>query len=69
MGTVDSVVTEAKALEAEFTAGNLSASEYKELLRDLQSTKVIAVAAGDLETLTQLNEIIDNLINVASAIS
>lgn len=69
MGTVDSVVTEAKALEAEFTAGNLSVSEYKELLRDLQSTKVIAVAAGDLATLTQLNEIIDNLINVASALS
>ena len=68
MGTVDSVVTEAKALEAEFTAGNLSASEYKELLRDLQSTKVIEAAADDVALLSELNGLINGLIAVASAV-
>jgi hypothetical protein len=68
MSNVDNFVTEAKALEAEFTAGNLSASEYKELLKDLQSTKLIEVAAGDLATLSRLNEMIDGLIAIASAV-
>lgn len=68
MSNVDNFVTEAKALEAEFTAGNLSASEYKELLKDLQSTKLIEAAAGDLATLSQLNEMIDGLIAIASAV-
>ena len=68
MSNVDNFVTEAKALEAEFTAGNLSASEYKELLKDLQSTKLIEAAAGDLATLSRLNEMIDGLIAIASAV-
>jgi hypothetical protein len=68
MSNVDNFVTEAKALEAEFLAGNLSASEYKELLKDLQSTKLIEVAAGDLATLSRLNEMIDGLIAIASAV-
>lgn len=68
MSNVDNIVLEVKALEAEFTAGNLSASEYKELLKDLQSTKVIEAAAGDLATLSQLNEMITGLIAVASAV-
>ena len=68
MSNVDNFVTEAKALEAEFTAGNLSASEYKELLKDLQSTKLIEAAAGDLATLSRLNEMITGLIAVASAV-
>ena len=68
MSNVDNFVTEAKALEAEFTAGNLSASEYKELLKDLQSTKLIEAAAGDLATLSRLNKMIDGLIAIASAV-
>lgn len=68
MSNVDDVVIEIHALQAEFTAGNLSASEYKELLKDLQSTKVITAAAGDLATLSQLNEMITGLIAVASAV-
>ncbi len=68
MSNVDNFVTEAKALEAEFLAGNLSASEYKELLKDLQSTKLIEAAAGNLGTLSQLNEMITSLIAVASAV-
>lgn len=68
MSTVDSVIAEAKALEEDFKAGNLSAGEYKELLQDLQSTKVIKAAAGDLATLSQLNGIINDLIMVAGSI-
>ena len=68
MSTVDSVVAEANALEAEFTAGNLSASEYKELLQDLQSTKVMEAAADDVALLRELNGLIIGLIAVASAV-
>ena len=69
MSNIDNVVMEIHALEAEFTAGKLSLSEYKELLKDLQSTKVIEAAAGDLAKLSQLNEIINNLIDIAGAVS
>ena len=68
MSTVDNVVAEAYALEAQFRAGELSASEYTELLQDLQSTKVIEAAADDLATLTQLNGLITGLIALASAV-
>ena len=68
MSTVDNVVAEAYALEAQFKAGELSASEYTELLRDLQSTKVIEAAADDLATLSQLNGLITGLIALASAV-
>lgn len=69
MSSVDNVLIEVHALQAEFTAGKLSLSEYKELLKDLQSTKVIEAAAGDLTKLSQLNEIINDLIDLASAVS
>lgn len=68
MSTVDNVVAEAYALEAQFKAGELSASEYTELLQDLQSTKVIEAAADDLATLSQLNGLITGLIALASAV-
>lgn len=69
MSTVDNVMIEVYALHAEFAAGNLAADEYKELLKDLQSTKVIKAAAGDLTKLSQLNEIINNLIEMASTVT
>jgi hypothetical protein len=68
MSTVESVVAEANALEAQFRAGELSLSEYTELLQDLQSTKVIEAAADDLATLSQLNGLITGLIAIASAV-
>ena len=68
MSTVDSVVAEANALEAQFKAGELSASEYTELLQDLQSTKVISAAADDVALLRELNGLINGLIAVASAV-
>ena len=68
MSTVDSVVAEANALEAQFKAGELSASEYTVLLQDLQSTKVIEAAADDVALLRELNGLINGLIAVASAV-
>jgi hypothetical protein len=48
-----------------FEAKQISVSEYKELLRDLEHSKAIAAAAGDLETKSKLNELVENLINIA----
>jgi hypothetical protein len=62
------VVEEIKALEAQYIAGVLTASELKELLEDIKHTKVIQVAADDLALKTQLNEMIEGVITVASAI-
>ena len=68
MSSVDDVITEIRALETEFKAGNLSASEYKELLEDIKSTKSIQAAADDLSLKTQLHQLIDGLIAVAGAV-
>lgn len=68
MSNTQNIVEEIKALEAEFNSGNLSASEYKELLEDIKHTKVIELAADDLATKTQLNEMIEGLIAVAGAV-
>jgi hypothetical protein len=66
--SVDNVVEEVRALEAEFKAGKLSAGEFKELLEDIKHTKVIQAAADDLALKTQLNELIEGLIAVAGAV-
>jgi hypothetical protein len=66
--SVDNVVEEVRALEAEFKAGKLSVGEFKELLEDIKHTKVIQAAADDLALKTQLNELIEGLIAVAGAV-
>ena len=43
-----STIAQAQDLDAQFKAGNLSASEYKELLEDLRHTAAVNEAAGDL---------------------
>lgn len=68
MSNKDTLVEEIHSLEAEFKAGNISASEYKELLEDIKHIKVIQVAANDLALKSQLCEIIDGLIVAAGAI-
>ena len=60
---------EANDFKNMFEAKQISASEYKELLRDLEHSKAISAAAGDLETKTKLNELVENLINVASLVA
>jgi hypothetical protein len=62
------VVEEINALEAQFNAGKISASEYKELLEDIKRIKVIKVAANDLALKSQLCTIIDGLIAAAGAV-
>ena len=42
--------------------------EYKELLSDLESTKVIEASAGDLEVRTKLNKLISTMITVGSLV-
>jgi hypothetical protein len=59
---------EAQDLKKQYEAKKLSESEYKELLRDLEHSKAITAAAGDLETQTKLNGLISGLISVASLV-
>ena len=68
MSNAQNLIEEVRSLEAQYIAGALSAVEYKELLEDIKHTKVIQVAADDLALKTQLNEIIEDLITVATAI-
>ena len=63
-----STIAQAQDLDAQFKAGNLSASEYKELLEDLKHTAAINEAAGDLTKLTQIHEMLEDLKNAASVL-
>ena len=63
-----STITQAQDLDAQYKAGNLSASEYKELLEDLRHTAAVNEAAGDLTKLTQIHEVLDNLKSAAGLI-
>ena len=63
-----STISQAQDLDAQFKAGNLSASEYKELLEDLRHTAAVNEAAGDLAKLTQIYEVLDNLKSAAGLI-
>ena len=51
-----------------FEAKELSFDEYKELLIDLEHTKVVEAAAGELEVRTKLNGLISTLISVGSLV-
>jgi hypothetical protein len=63
-----STIAQAQDLDAQYKAGNLSASEYKELLEDLRHTAAVNEAAGDLAKLTQIYEVLDNLKSAAGLI-
>ncbi len=63
-----STIAQAQDLDAQYKAGNLSASEYKELLEDLKHTAAVNEAAGDLAKLTQIHEVLDNLKSAAGLI-
>lgn len=63
-----STITQAQELDAQYKAGNLSASEYKELLEDLKHTAAVSEAAGDLARLTQIHEVLDGLKSAAGLI-
>ena len=63
-----STITQAQELDTQFKAGQLSASEYKELLEDLKHTAAVNEAAGDLAKLTQIYEVLDDLKSAAGLI-
>ena len=63
-----STIAQAQALEAQFHAGALSANEYQELLEDLKHTAAIEEAAGDLNKLSQIHEVLEGLKNAASVL-
>ena len=63
-----STVAQAQQLDAQFKAGQLSASEYKELLEDLKHTAAVNEAAGDLAKLSQIHEVLDGLKSAAGLI-
>lgn len=66
--TVVDLVVEFQNLQNLFEAKEISFDEYKELLVDLENTKIIEAAAGDLEVRTKLNEIISTMITVGSLV-
>ena len=61
-----STIAQAQDLDAQFRAGQLSAGEYKELLEDLKHTAAVDEAAGDLDKLSQIHEVLEDLKNAAS---
>jgi len=63
-----STIAQAQDLEAQFHAGALSKAEYQELLEDLKHTAAVNEAAGDLNKLTQIYEVLDNLKSAAGLI-
>jgi polyhydroxyalkanoate synthesis regulator phasin len=63
-----STIAQAQDLDAQYKAGQLSASEYKELLEDLKHTAAVNEAAGDLARLTQIHEVLDGLKSAAGLI-
>lgn len=65
---VTDLVAEAQNYKELFEAKEISFDEYKELLIDLENTKVIEAAAGDLEVRTKLNELISTMITVGSLV-
>jgi hypothetical protein len=63
-----STIAQAQDLEAQFHAGALSRTEYQELLEDLKHTAAIEEAAGDLNKLSQIHEVLDGLKSAAGLI-
>lgn len=60
------IASQVKEITEQFNSGNLSASEYKELLEDIQSETAIVNDAAELNAQQQLHTIIDAAITVAS---
>lgn len=56
-------------LESHYQKGQLTKEEYLELLKDLDTSQVIAQSARDLEDLAKLNGIISNTITVLSVVA
>jgi len=62
------VATATNAYGEELRAGNISQSEYAELLRDLQRQITITENMSQFETKQRLNTAITALVSIASAV-
>jgi RNA polymerase-interacting CarD/CdnL/TRCF family regulator len=62
------VATATNAYTEELKAGNISQSEYAELLRDLQRQIIITENMSQFETKQRLNTAITALVTIASAV-
>ena len=62
------VATATRAYTEELQAGNISQSEYAELLRDLQRQITITENMSQFETKQRLNTAITALVAIASAV-
>ena len=62
------VATATRAYTEELQAGNISQSEYAELLRDLQRQIIIVENMSQFETKQRLNTAITALVALASAV-
>ena len=60
------IATQLKEITEQFSSGELSGSEYKELLEDIASETAIVNDAAALNAQRQLKLIIDTAITVAS---
>lgn len=60
------IAEQLKEITKQFNSGDLSASEYKELLEDIQSETAIVNDSAALNAQKQLNTIINVAITIAS---
>lgn len=61
-----SIANQLKEITEQYNTGELSASEYKELLEDIDTVGLIVEGSADLNAQKQLNTIINVAITLAS---
>ena len=64
--TLDAIAIQLKDITDEWTRGEITTDEYKELLEDIKSMNTIAEGAAELNAQKQLNTIINTAITIAS---
>ena len=68
MSALQQLAQQAQDLQQLYATGQITASEFKELVEDLKVVEQIENDANDFERDQILREIIVNVINVASAV-
>ena len=63
---LNAIALQLKEITEEYKLGELTSSEYKELLEDIDSMGVIVNGAAELNAQKQLNTIINTAITIAS---
>ena len=63
---LNAIALQLKEITEEYKIGELTSSEYKELLEDIDSMGVIVNSAAELNAQKQLNTIINTAITIAS---